>query len=110
MIKNIFPFFIIIALFFALALLFVTDSDLAVADVDEDYRVATDVTVEDGLGEEVYEFLLHEALDRAGSVLRLITLSAHVILKVFSKLDRDSVFSKFILKVTDLHLQDLTDV
>ena len=42
-IKNIFPFFIIIALFFAL--LFVTDGDLAVADVDEDYRVATDVTV-----------------------------------------------------------------
>ena len=25
--------------------LFVADSDLAVADVDEDYRVATDVTV-----------------------------------------------------------------
>lgn len=54
-------------------------------DVDMDCGVAADVAVEDRLSEQVYELLLHETLDRAGSVLRFISLCAHVVLEVFSE-------------------------
>ena len=88
----------------------VADHDLTVTDVDEDHRVAADVAVKDGLGQEVYQLLLHKSLDRAGTVLRLITLCAHVILEILCKLDCDTILGKLYLKVTHLHAENLSDI
>lgn len=71
--------------------LFIADGDLAVMDIDEDGGVAVDMAVEDGLRKDVDEFLLHETLDRTGSVCRFIAFGAHVVLESGRKLDSDSV-------------------
>ena len=39
------------------------------------------MAIEDGLGQEVHQFLLHEALDRTGAIGRLVTLCAHILFK-----------------------------
>lgn len=75
--------------------LFVADGDLAVMDIDEDGGVAMDMAVEDGLREDVDEFLLHETFDRTGSVCRFIALGAHVVLEFGRELDSDAVFREF---------------
>ena len=53
----------------------------SVKDIHDYCRVAADLAVEDGFCKEVDEFLLHEALDRARSVLRFITLGTHIVLE-----------------------------
>ena len=83
---------------------------LTVTDIDADGRVAADMTVKDGLGKEVHQFLLHETLDRTGTVLRLISLRAHVVLEAFRKLQGHSVLRKLLLEVADLHAEDFAYV
>ena len=86
------------------------DFELAVADVDTNYGVAADVAVENGFGEEVYEFLLHESLDRTGAVLRFVTLCTHIVFEFLGEFYCHAVLCQLVLKVADLHLQDLADV
>ena len=68
------------------------------------------MAVQDGLGKEVNKLLLHESLDRTGTVLRFIAFRAHIVLEAFRELDRDPVFRELCLKIGYLHLQYLTDV
>ena len=79
-------------------------------DIDLDDAVAMDMTIEDGLGEEVDKFLLHESLDRTGTVCRLIALRAHVVLEVGSEFQCDTILRELLLKITHLHLENLTDI
>ena len=48
--------------------LLITQLVLSFEDVDKDGGVAVDVTVEDGLCEDIDQFLLHKPFDRTGSV------------------------------------------
>ena len=83
---------------------------MSVMNIHDYCRIATDLAVEDGLCKEVYEFLLHESLDRTGAVLRLVTLCTHIVFEFLGEFYCHAVLCQLVLKVADLHLQDLADV
>ena len=68
------------------------------------------MSVENCLGEQVHQFFLHEALDRSRSVCRLVTLGAHVVLKLLCELKSDTILRKLLLKICDLHPENITDI
>ena len=90
--------------------LLIIHNNLPVTDVDQDGGVAVDVTVEDGLCEDIDQLLLHESFDRTGSVCWLVSLGGHIFFEAFGEFDGDSVFREFLLKVSHLHPEDVTDV
>ena len=67
--------------------LFVLYDNLTISDTNKDCGIAAHMTIENGLREEIYEFFLHESFDRAGSISRLISFSAHIINELFCKFD-----------------------
>ena len=68
------------------------------------------MSVENCLGEQVHQFFLHEALDRTGSVCRLVTLRAHIVLKFLCELKGYTILREFLPKICDLHSENITNI
>ena len=49
--------------------------------------VSADMSIEDSLCKKIYEFLLHQAFDRAGSVLWLVAFGTHIVFKFTGEFD-----------------------